>query len=118
MDRKWDIRTIYLYLVSFVTLMMVLYGTVSAFEAAFEFFFQPPDIYGPSVLEMKLTQSGQVADQDTLKELARIEQERTERNMRYNNLRRVFNSLATLSVGLPVYMYHWRMIKRKENDLK
>lgn len=115
MERKWDIRTIYLYLVSFVTLMMVLFGAVSGLQAGFDYFFQPADIYAPPLYD-KLR--GVEPDPDKARELARLEQERMERNHRYNQLQRVFHSLATMGIGLPVYLYHWRKINEKEKTDK
>lgn len=41
MEHRWDIKTIYLYMVAFVTLMMLLFGTVNGLQAAFDYFFQP-----------------------------------------------------------------------------
>ena len=111
MDRKWDIRTIYLYLVSFVTLMMVLFGAVNGLQAGFDYFFQPRDLYAPPLYDKM---RGVEPDPVRAEELARLEQERTERTMRYNQLQRVFHSLATMGIGLPVYLYHWRKINDKE----
>lgn len=34
MEHRWDIKTIYLYMVAFVTLMMLLFGTVNGLQAA------------------------------------------------------------------------------------
>ncbi len=113
MDKKWDIRTIYLYLVSFVALMMVLFGAVSGLQAGFDYFFQPKDIYAPPIYEKMRPAE---PDPQRAAEIARLEQERLERNNRYNQLQRVFHSLATMGVGLPVYLYHWRKINEKEKS--
>jgi hypothetical protein len=111
MERRWDIRTIYLYLVSFVTLMMVLFGAVNGLQAGFDYFFQPKDLYTPPIVE-KIRGVEPGADPQNLEAAAKLEQERMERQMRYSQLQRVFGSLASIGVGLPVYLYHWRKINQ------
>lgn len=114
MDKKWTIRSIYMYAVSFATLMMILIGTINGLEAAFDYFFRPPDIYAPPSWETKLNMTD-INDTQKLEQI-QIEKDRLTRNARFDILSRIFNSLSMLGVGLPVfYLYHWRKINNKEN---
>lgn len=110
---KWDIRTVYLYLISFVTLMMVIIGGVQGVRAVGNYFYPPPD-YGPGpyVYEMKLKDSN--LSPETIEQQVREEKVRQERQARYNQFQQVLSSVALIGVGLPVYLYHWRKIREKE----
>lgn len=112
---KWDIRTVYLYLVCFVTLMMILIGGVEGVQAIGNYFYPPPD-YGPSpyLYEGKL-RDGNIPPAVMEQQIAE-EKVRQERQTRYNQFQRVLTSVALIGVGLPVYLYHWRRIREKENE--
>jgi len=113
---KWDIRTVYLYLISFVTLMMVLIGGVQGIHALGSYFYPPPD-YGPSVLmyDMKLKE-GSTLPPELLQQQIAEEAERQRRQVRYSQFQQAVSSFALIVVGLPVYLYHWRKIREKEEQ--
>lgn len=112
MEHRWDIKTIYLYMVAFVTLMMLLFGTVNGLQAAFDYFFQPRELYiSPKFSEPYPDKSGKLTE-----EMQAAELERQAREFRYHQLQRLFNSAATVGVSLPVFFYHWRKIKAGEAE--
>jgi hypothetical protein len=112
---KWEIRTVYLYLVSFVTLMMVIIGGVQGFHALGNFLYPPPD-YGPSpyLYEMKLKDTNLTPEM--IQQQVKEERARQERQNYYNQFQRVLSSVALIGVGAPVYLYHWRRIREKEAE--
>ncbi|MCL5046410.1 MAG: DUF5671 domain-containing protein [Actinobacteria bacterium] len=115
MKRTWDIRTIYLYLVSFVTLIMIIVGTVMLVQNTVEWLVPPPDYY-PGPLETKMRMANEKADPALIEEQVKLEQERMRQQRRYQRARELSNSLALLLVAGPVYLYHWRKIQREDRE--
>lgn len=111
MAGNWDIRRIYLYLVSFATLMMMIIATVQFLQGIVNIAYPDPGYYS----EVRMKYAGpegkepQISEADLKKEM---EQERVRR--RYYDMRSMINNLVMLGVALPVYMYHWRKIQRTE----
>lgn len=110
MKKEWNIRLVYLYLVSFVSLMMLVIGTVQLIQAAVEFAYPPP-VYYPGPLEVKERAANQNLPADVLEEQARLERERQERQAEYQRARQLAGALSLLVVALPLYRYHWRRIQ-------
>lgn len=110
---KWDIRTVYLYLVCFVSLMMIVIGGVEGIQAIGNYFYPEPE-FGPSpyVYETKLRDTN--LSPEAMQQQIQDEKERQGRQARYNQFQRVLSSVALIGVGLPVYLYHWRRIREKE----
>lgn len=109
---KWEMRTVYLYLVSFVTLMMVIIGGVQGIHAVGRFIYPPPDYGSSYIYEMKMKDtnlSPEMVQQQIAEEKVRQEQQR-----KYDQFQQVLSSVALIGVGLPVYLYHWRKIREKE----
>ncbi len=114
MSGGWQIRNIYLYLVSFVTLLILIFGLVAFLGNIADFIF-PTDYQGYITLmevEAEFNRGGQ--NVESLQELDEIRQGRmdneTSRNQIYR-IRRLVSSLATWLVALPFYLYHWKKIK-------
>ena len=108
--RDWSIRTIYLYLVSFVTLMMIIWGTVQFINVVVAFVYPPP-MYSPTPAELKMRAENQNVPMEVVQEQARVEEQRQLQQVRYDRARRAAQTLALLGVALPVYLYHWRKIQ-------
>lgn len=108
--RDWSVRTIYLYLVSFVTLMMIIWGTVQFINVMVAFAYPPP-IYSPTPADLKIQAANQNVPIEVVQEQARIEEQRQLQQARYDRARRTAQSLALLLVAVPVYLYHWRKIQ-------
>ncbi|KKM08772.1 hypothetical protein SY88_21920 [Clostridiales bacterium PH28_bin88] len=111
MKREWNIRTIYLYLVSFVTLMMIIFGTVQLIQSAVAFVYPPPAYY-PGPADIKMRMANEKLEPEVIEEQVRFEQERQEQQIKYDRARRVAESFSLLLVALPIYLYHWRRIQR------
>ena len=122
--RDWSIRTVYLYLVSFVTLIMIILGTVNVIRAAVTFFYPQPNWYGPLDARLRyLNELNQYKDMNpkitekitetTIEEQLQFEQQRQEKQQRYDRARQLAQALSLLLVATPIYLYHWRQIQRE-----
>lgn len=115
MTGKWDIRRIYLYLVSFATLMMMIVGTVQFLQGIVNITYPQP---GPTYteLEMKYPPNDNIKKLNTeeIKERAAVERAQ----QRYYEVRSMINNLILFLVALPVYLYHWRKIQTSEQMIQ
>lgn len=109
---KFSIRLLYLYLFSFIGLIIAVVGTIQLVDLGMKVYvFKDADRYdyplttkfNPNGIEVELTQKEkdeQKAQQD--KETTR------------NRQRQASTAIAMLLVGLPLYKFHWGLIQ-KEN---
>lgn len=111
MAGNWDIRRIYLYLVSFATLMMMIVGTVQFLQGVINVVYPDPGNYPDVKLRYAdmAKSDPKITEADVKKQ---VELERAQR--RYWDIRNMINSLIMIGVALPVYMYHWRKIQQTE----
>lgn len=110
--KGWDLPNIYLYLVSFATLMMIIIGTVQLIQATTDFIYPPPSYY-PDKTELIMRNKAQNIEMSPqqLEEQVKLEREKWERSQRYNSIRRLINGFSLLVVATPIYLYHWRKIQ-------
>lgn len=114
----WDIRRIYLYLVSFATLMMMVVSTVQILQGVVNVAYPNPQP-GPFYSEVKARYSDAVKNDPKITEAEikkQIDEERAQAqsNQRYYDIRSLINNVVMFVVALPVYLYHWRKIQRAE----
>ena len=120
MNNKYHlIRKIYLYTFSLVGLVLVVIGGVRLVGLGLKtFVFTKADVYYeyPMVRPVKVpVLEGKTEEfQQPNKE----EVEAYQRDQRTaNRQREAAESLAMIIVGLPLYLYHWRMVKKDKDDL-
>lgn len=103
---KVNIRLIYLYLFSFVGLLVVVIGSVRIVDLGLKVFvFKEADkfdYYAPKPLAETTNYDETAARDISLKEQIR------------NRQRELSTSLALIAVGLPLYLFHWKTLQ-KEN---
>jgi len=100
---KVNIRLIYLYLFSFVGLLVVVIGSVRLLELGLKVVvFKGADSFEYMAPKIEGEKSDPVLDQ------ARQEKE----TMRQRQ-RELSGSMAMIAVGLPLYLYHWKTIQRE-----
>lgn len=123
MKSNWDIRRIYLYLVSFATLMMMVFGTVSAVQGAINLAYPNPVPYYPETPakyadvarnDPKLTDAEIKSQIATDKKQAEENRKNALKSDRYNRIMQIINNFALLAVASPVYFYHWKKVQRSE----
>lgn len=103
---KFNLRLLYLYLFSFVGLLIVVIGGIQMVNLGLKtFVFKDVDKYEiyPTIPEKE---GMQVENQEEM--MARQERESTRQKQREFS-----NSLAMISVGLPLYLYHWKTIQKE-----
>lgn len=110
---KFNIRLIYLYLFSFVGLIVFVIGCVRLVDLGLKVVvFNNADIYVsypimPAGPDDKRTKEQIVLENETQQ---KTQQEESKRNRQ----REISSSLAMILVGAPLYLYHWSSIQ-KEN---
>lgn len=106
---KFSLRLLYLYLFSFVGLIIVVTGGIQMVNLGLKtFVFRDADkfvMYGPSIPK---TDPGYVDPAEQKRQ-----QEEQTRNQRQSEFA---NSLAMISVGLPLYLYHWKTIQKESSN--
>ena len=139
------IRTIYLYLFSLLGLVLIVIGTVRLFDLGLKILIfkhadetetlrqissYPPERFVESVPDSKRPSSeAKLSDTEkvTPEEKAALERWVSEYNnwhqeqskidyLRSRREREASNALAFIIVGLPLYLYHWRVIKRDKRE--
>jgi len=107
---KFNLRLLYLYLFSFVGLLITIIGSIQLLDLALKTYVFKVTEYSYYPEPVKLD-GEMVVDQE---ELARRNQEE-----QANQRKRQFsNSLAMLLVATPVYLYHWATIKKEDKQAK
>ena len=108
------IRRIYLYLFAFIGLGLITIGCVRLVSLGLKtYIFKQADIYynypiqKPAVPALEAGTST-VTRESSEEEIKTFE----EKQRRSNRQREAAESIAFILVGVPLYFYHWRVIKR------
>ena len=99
------LRNVYLYLVSFVSLMMMLIGVIFTVQNITDVIF--PTNYYYETLPTEKTGGLSVEEQKNYEENRNIESKKN-----------VAKSIAVVIVALPTFAYHWRKIEKEKNEQK
>jgi hypothetical protein len=93
-----DWRSLYLYAVCLITLMVVLFSTVALLNAIVNSAFPDPvyvDLY---------------AKPENAPSAAALAQQ--EENNQIQAIKNIFSSFTTIAIAAPLYLYHWRQTKK------
>ena len=105
---KFSLRLLYLYLFSFVGLLITVIGGIQLVDLGLKTYVFHVSEFSSFPMTPVTDPSGKimtsVADQQKQQEIEAA-------NQRKRNLS---NSLAMIAIGAPLYLYHWKTIK-KEN---
>ncbi|MEX1014516.1 MAG: hypothetical protein WDZ80_05135 [Candidatus Paceibacterota bacterium] len=115
MTKKQLIRSIYLYLFSLVGLVLLIIGSVRLVNLGLKaYVFTEADIYYsyPSPERIPVTEDGEEIKQPTKEEIA----EHEEKQRTSNRQRDAAQALAFLIIGAPLYIVHWRLIKKDKSE--
>ncbi len=93
-------RSLYLYAVCLITLIVVLFAVVSFINSATSMLFVDPVYRDPYAGPMKPG----VTDET-------IAQQQEDNNVR-NSIRGMIKSFTTIVIAGPLYFYHWRMARK------
>ena len=95
-----DWRSLYLYAVSLITLLVCLFTVISLINRGLDLIVPDAGYVDPYA-----AQNDPKIDPEVIKQ-ANIEQNRR------NASRGITSSLVTLLVTVPVYLYHWKMVRK------
>ena len=95
-----DWRSLYLYAVSLITLLVCLFTVISLINRGLDLIVPDAGYVDPYA-----TQNDPKIDPEVIKQV-NIDQNRR------NAIRGITSSLVTLLVTVPVYLYHWKMVRK------
>lgn len=103
---KFSLRLLYLYLFSFVGLIIAIIGAIQILDLTFKtYVFRVTEYtYYPEVYPVKGEES--VVSPEEMRR-------RNETEQANQRKRQLSNSLAMIVVGTPLYLYHWKTIKKE-----
>lgn len=112
---KFSIRLLYLYLFSFIGLLIAVIGSVRLIQLGIKvYIFKGADQYNylsvPAVAPDGKTPVSQ-ADRDLQMKQNEVETQRQRQ-------REVSEAVAMLIVGIPLYKYHWKLIQKEDRNKK
>lgn len=94
-----DWRSLYLYAVSLITLLICLFTLISLIKSGFDLAVPDVGYVDPYAI------NGETKIDPEVIRAANIDQNRR------NSIRNIFGSIITLAVTAPVYLYHWRKVR-------
>lgn len=94
---RFDWRSLYLYAVCFITLLVCLFAVVSVIRSGVSLIYPDPGYVDLNSAATKA--SNELIRQNQLKQSQR------------SSILGMVNGLATLLVAGPLYFYHWRMVR-------
>ena len=95
-----DWRSLYLYAVSLITLLVCLFTVINLINRGLDLIVPDAGYVDPYA-----AQNDPKIDPEVIKQ-ANIDQNRR------NAIRGITSSLVTLLVTVPVYLYHWKMVRK------
>lgn len=98
-----DWRSLYLYAISLITLLICIFTVISLINRGLDLIVPNAGYVDPYA-----AQNGIKVDPEVIKQ-ANIDQNRR------SAIRGITSSLVTLLVTVPVYLYHWRMVRKVNN---
>ena len=104
---KFNIRLLYLYLFSFVGLFITVIGSIQLVDLGIKnyvFNVSEYTYYADPVIDGKQTISPEEMEK-------RNQQEQSNQRKR-----QLSTSLSMILIGIPVYLYHWKTIKKEQKD--
>ncbi len=106
---KFNIRLLYLYLFSFVGLLITIIGSIQLIDL------------GLKTYVFKVSEYTYYSD-PMVEEKAKISSEEMEKRNKQEQSnqqkRQLSNSLSMILIGVPLYLYHWKTIKKENKEAK
>jgi hypothetical protein len=93
-----DWRSLYLYAVCLVTLLVVLFSTVALVNAIVNFAFPDPAYVDPYATKANMPDPALLQQQED--------------NSQRQALKNIFTTFSTMAIATPVYIYHWRQARK------
>lgn len=104
------LRSIYLYLVSFVSLMMIIMGVIFTVQNITDVIF-PTNYYYEMYPAEKM---GDLSEEE--KQKYEENQKKYYENTIIESKKNVAKSVAVVVVALPTFVYHWKKVEKEKNE--
>lgn len=101
------IRIIYLYIVSFISLSMLVGGIVATVSAITEYYFPTDYVF----FKEEQTTFYYYDSEDS------IQNDIDKRNEQRKQIKEIATDVAIIALAVPLYTYHWKKIQ-KERDME
>lgn len=114
---KFSIRLLYLYLFSFIGLLIGVIGSVQLVDLAIKVYvFKGADEYAMYSIPTKISPDGKEVrlTETEIAEQKKMQEKETQRQRQ----RQASTALAMILVGIPLYKYHWNLIQKEGKDKK
>jgi len=118
------IKTIYFYLVCFVALMMVVFSTADIinialkawiFTKADDNYYGAPAMVCPApVVDKNASDTVSTQSQADCEKQQQINQAQDIQNRDAQRQRDVVRDISMIVVGIPLFLYHWRIVRKKD----
>lgn len=108
---KFSIRLLYLYLFSFIGLLIAVIGAIRLIQLGIKVYvFKGADQYSTYVTPaVSPDGKGAIQTQEEIDAQKRVDESENQRQRQ----REVSEAMAMLIVGIPLYKYHWRTIQKE-----
>lgn len=103
---KFSLRLLYLYLFSFVGLLITVIGGIQLVDLTLKSYVFKVDEYVFYPESIPVEGGKNVVSPEEVKKRNELEQTNQRK-------RQLSNSLAMIVIGAPLYMYHWKTIKKE-----
>lgn len=116
MTQGWPLKSIYLYLVCFVTLMMIVFGLIAFLNNLSRVVFSVDYTSYITLMDLEREYVNTGRDVPPVPELEEIREERLQTRRQTDRaylLRDLIGSLAVWLIPVPFYFYHWRKIRNE-----
>jgi len=117
MKRSELIKLIYLYIFSAIGLILIITASIRLIDLGLKtFIFKQADFYYSPIYEPKPTDL-KISDEEWQKQIE--EQKKIQELTRKSDKQRTAsNSLAMILVGVPLFLYHWRILKKSNFNIE
>lgn len=110
---KFNIRLLYLYLFSFIGLLITIIGATNLVSLGLKVYvFDNADIQDVKIMAPRLVEGEKLPLEE------QVSDEEKEATLLKENIKRrqreLSNSLSMIIVGAPLYLYHWKTIKKEK----
>jgi len=110
MKTLWTPRSIYLYMVCLITLVMMIVGSVNLIKAGTEMAYPQPRPYPQYAIKMP---DAEPLDAEAEARFCEEQQAAEREWARRNAVLSMVGNGALLVIAAPLYRYHWRQVQRE-----
>ncbi len=108
---KFSIRTLYLYLFSFIGLLVTVIGTIRLVNVGIKTFVFPDADNYSYMSAPKISPDGKEMPETEAEKNIQIENQK--RDITRQRQRELTEAFSFILVGIPLYYYHWRTIQKE-----